>query len=93
MTNTISIARQDLFPEVVKVINEYLTEPITNAIKIEMSQCLFISANKIEPNIEELYRNRFIKDQYDACFITLQTIIDEVGQKDVLEIWRITDIR
>ncbi|CAG8509327.1 5913_t:CDS:2 [Cetraspora pellucida] len=88
MTNTISIARQDLFSEVVKVINEYLTESITNAIKIKISQCLFISVNKIEPNIEELHSkqennqlesNGFIKDQYDACFIILQAIIDEVG--------------
>lgn len=54
-TNTISIAGQDLFPEIVNVINEYLTEPIANAIKIEMSQCLFISAKKIEPTIEELH--------------------------------------
>ncbi|CAG8785257.1 9814_t:CDS:2, partial [Cetraspora pellucida] len=38
-----------------EVINKYLTEPIANAIKIEISQCLFVSANKIEPSIEELY--------------------------------------
>ncbi|CAG8606669.1 4900_t:CDS:1, partial [Scutellospora calospora] len=55
MTNTISIAGQDLFSKVVKVIDEYLIEPITNIIKIEISQCLFISTNKIEPNIEELH--------------------------------------
>ncbi|CAG8484096.1 5659_t:CDS:2 [Cetraspora pellucida] len=92
MTNTISIARQDLFPEVVKVIDEYLTELITNAIKIEMSQCLFISANKIEPNIKELHSeqknnqlesNGFIEDQYDAHLIMLQAIIDEVEWEDV----------
>ncbi|CAG8809532.1 10293_t:CDS:2, partial [Cetraspora pellucida] len=80
-TNTISIARQDLFPKIVNIINEYLTEPIANTIKIKISQCLFISAKKIEPTIEELYSeqennqlvyNGFIKDQFDAYLIMLQ---------------------
>ncbi|CAG8487743.1 10644_t:CDS:2, partial [Scutellospora calospora] len=91
-TNTISIARQDLFFEIIKVTNEYLTKPITNAIKIEISQYLFISANKIEPSIEELYRkqknyqlasNRFLEDQYNVYLIILQTIVDEVEQEEL----------
>ncbi|CAG8653125.1 156_t:CDS:2, partial [Cetraspora pellucida] len=85
--NTISIAGQDLFFKIVKVINEHLTKPITNTIKIEISQCLFISAKKIEPTIEELYSKQknnqlvydgFIKDQYDACLIMLQALINKV---------------
>ncbi|CAB5392640.1 unnamed protein product [Rhizophagus irregularis] len=32
--------------------------------------------------------NGFIEDQRDARFITLQAMIDEVGQDDVLEIWK-----
>ncbi|CAG8746628.1 13364_t:CDS:2, partial [Cetraspora pellucida] len=55
MMNTIPIARQDLFPKIINVIDEYLTEPISNAIKMEMSQCLFVSANEIEPSFEELH--------------------------------------
>ncbi|CAG8697290.1 11075_t:CDS:2, partial [Cetraspora pellucida] len=47
-----------LFPEIVNVINKYLTEPIANAIKIEMLQYLFISAKKIEPIIEELHNEQ-----------------------------------
>ncbi|PKY57310.1 hypothetical protein RhiirA4_478295 [Rhizophagus irregularis] len=35
----------------------------------------------------------FIEDQRDARFITLQAMIDEVGQDDVLEIWKVVDIR
>ncbi|CAB4407290.1 unnamed protein product [Rhizophagus irregularis] len=31
----------------------------------------------------------FIEDQRDARFITLQAMIDEVGQDDVLEIWKV----
>ncbi|CAG8508321.1 494_t:CDS:2, partial [Cetraspora pellucida] len=93
-TNTITIPGQDLFPEITKVIDEYLTEPISNAIKIEMSQCLFISANRIEPNIDELHNKQentqlasdgFIEDKYDAHFITLQALIDEVGWDKILK--------
>ncbi|CAG8678893.1 14198_t:CDS:2, partial [Cetraspora pellucida] len=58
MMNTIPIAGQDLFPEIINVIDEYLTEPISNAIKMEMSQCLFVSANKIEPSFEELHHEQ-----------------------------------
>ncbi|CAG8627943.1 4176_t:CDS:2, partial [Cetraspora pellucida] len=99
MTNTISIARQDLFSKTVKVINEHLTEPITNTIKIEILQCLFISTKKIKSIIEKLYKNNqlvydgFIKNQYDACLIILQALINEIEQEDALEIWKITDIR
>jgi hypothetical protein len=35
----------------------------------------------------------FIEDQYDVRFITLQNMIEEVGQDDVLEIWKVVDIR
>jgi hypothetical protein len=35
----------------------------------------------------------FIEDQHDARFITLQTMIEEVGREEVLEIWKVVDIR
>ena len=39
---------------VTKVFNEYLTKSISNTIKIEMSQCLFVNTNIIESNNDEL---------------------------------------
>ncbi|CAB4425742.1 unnamed protein product [Rhizophagus irregularis] len=73
-----------------------------NTIKTEISQCLFVNAIMIEPNNEELSCEQenpdkasdgFIEDQHDARFITLQTMIEEVGQERVLEIWKVVDIR
>ncbi|PKY62473.1 hypothetical protein RhiirA4_450010, partial [Rhizophagus irregularis] len=101
-TNTTSTSGQDLFPIVTKTLNKYLTDPISNTIKTEISQCLFVNAIMIEPNNEELSCEQenpdkasdgFIEDQHDARFITLQTMIEEVGQERVLEIWKVVDIR
>ncbi|CAB4423407.1 unnamed protein product [Rhizophagus irregularis] len=92
-TNTTSTSGQDLFPIVTKTLNKYLTDPISNTIKTEISQCLFVNAIMIEPNNEELSCKQenpdkasdgFIEDQHDACFITLQTMIEEVGQERVM---------
>ncbi|CAB5381740.1 unnamed protein product [Rhizophagus irregularis] len=89
-TNTTSTSGQDLFPIVTKTLNKYLTDPISNTIKTEISQCLFVNAIMIEPNNEELSCEQenpdkasdgFIEDQHDARFITLQTMIEEVGQE------------
>lgn len=53
-TNTTSMAGEDLFSKVTKVLDKYFTEPINNTIKREMSQCLFVNANIIELNDKEL---------------------------------------
>ncbi|CAB4476018.1 unnamed protein product [Rhizophagus irregularis] len=54
----------------------------------EISQCLFVTANMIELNNEELnceqenphrLSDGFIEDQHDARFITLQAMIEEIG--------------
>ncbi|PKC70804.1 hypothetical protein RhiirA1_454329 [Rhizophagus irregularis] len=59
-------------------------------------------ANMIELNNEELnckqenphkLSDGFIEDQFDAHFITLQAMIEEIGQEEVLEIWKVVDIR
>ncbi|RHZ72158.1 hypothetical protein Glove_245g27 [Diversispora epigaea] len=101
-SNTIFTVGQDLFPTITKVLNKYLTEPINNMIRAEISQCLFVNANMIEPSDEELNREQenfqrmsdgFIEDQYDARFITLQAMIAEVGRDEVLEIWKVVDMR
>ncbi|PKY18415.1 hypothetical protein RhiirB3_383297 [Rhizophagus irregularis] len=93
---------QDLFSIVTKILDKYLTEPINNTIKTEISQYLFVTANMIELNNEELnceqenphkLSDGFIEDQFDAHFITLQAMIEEIGQEEVLEIWKVVDIR
>ncbi|CAB4436448.1 unnamed protein product [Rhizophagus irregularis] len=53
-TNTTFTSGQDLFPRVIKMINKYLTDPISNTIKAEMAECLFVNANIIEPNDKDL---------------------------------------
>ncbi|CAB4394588.1 unnamed protein product [Rhizophagus irregularis] len=77
-TNTSSVAGQDLFPIVTKILDKYyVTEPINNTIKTEISQCLFVTANMIELNNEELnceqenpHRSSdgFIEDQHDRWY-------------------------
>ncbi|CAG8627887.1 13833_t:CDS:2 [Cetraspora pellucida] len=98
---TVPTTGHDLFPEVVDVINKYTTKTINDALKLEMGQCLYIAANKIEPTSEELTReqendkqtyNGFIEDQHDARHITLQAIIDEIGYEDIKEIWKVIDL-
>ena len=54
ITNTTFTFGQNLFLIVTKTLNKYLTKPISNTIKTEMSQCLFVNAIIIEPNNEEL---------------------------------------
>ncbi|CAB4436541.1 unnamed protein product [Rhizophagus irregularis] len=66
------------------MINKYLTDPISNTIKAEMAECLFVNANIIEPNDKDLsceqetpHRSSdgFIENQHNARFITLQTTV------------------
>ncbi|CAB5361963.1 unnamed protein product [Rhizophagus irregularis] len=65
ITNTSSVAEQDLFPIVTKILDKYLTEPINNTIKTEISQYLFVTANMIELNNEELNcEQRWYKNLY-----------------------------
>ncbi|RHZ89158.1 hypothetical protein Glove_18g82 [Diversispora epigaea] len=101
-SNTVSTVGQDLFSTITKVFDKYLTEPIYNIIRAEMSQCLFVNANIINPSDEELNHEQenfqrmsdgFIEDQYDARFITFQTMIEKVGKDEILEIWKVVDIR
>ncbi|CAG8521711.1 431_t:CDS:2 [Diversispora eburnea] len=61
ISNTVSTIGQDLFSEIIKVLNKYLTEPINNIIKTEISQCLFVNVNLIKPSNEEL--NKVEKDK------------------------------
>ncbi|CAB4435966.1 unnamed protein product [Rhizophagus irregularis] len=88
--------------ELADQIDSRLKEEERNTIKTEISQCLFVNAIMIELNNEELSCEQenpdkasdgFIEDQHDARFITLQTMIKEVGQERVLEIWKVVDIR
>ncbi|CAB4490959.1 unnamed protein product [Rhizophagus irregularis] len=54
--------------------------------------------NKVEPNIAEEHldvdeMNGFIEDSYDAKQIRLKSMIAEVGEENVQEVWKITDMR
>ncbi len=44
----------DLFPEIDKVMSNYLTPHILSAEYLEMAQCLYFIANKVEPDIVEV---------------------------------------
>ncbi|CAG8785914.1 15151_t:CDS:2 [Cetraspora pellucida] len=98
---TVSTPGHALFPAVTKNIDKYLTDIINNRIKDEMAESLFLTANQIvitsyklnfEQEIDEETSCEFFEDNYDACQITLQSIIDEVENEKIKEIWKISDI-
>ncbi|CAB5392572.1 unnamed protein product [Rhizophagus irregularis] len=94
----ITTISQDLFPEVDKIMSKYLTPQILSAERVEMAQCLYFVPNKVEPNIAEEdldvdEMNGFIEDSYDAKQIRLKSMIAEVGEENVQEVWKITDMR
>jgi len=51
----ITTVSQDMFPEIDKIMSEYLTPQILSAERIEMAQCLYFSPNKVELNIAEVF--------------------------------------
>ena len=46
----------DLFPNIDKLMSEYLTPYILSAKRLEMAQCLYFIANKIESDITEVIK-------------------------------------
>ncbi|RHZ55099.1 hypothetical protein Glove_420g73 [Diversispora epigaea] len=44
----------DLFPEINKIMSKYLTPHILSAERLEMAQCLYFTANKVELDIVEI---------------------------------------
>jgi len=44
----------DLFPKIDKLMSEYLSPHILSAERLEMAQCLYFIANKVESNITEV---------------------------------------
>ncbi|CAG8461648.1 10225_t:CDS:2 [Scutellospora calospora] len=95
MFATTSTTDNDLFSIVTKNIDKYLTEAVSSIIKDEITQCLFLTANIIEltldefnseQEVEEEISCRFLEDNYDACKITLNAIIDEVRRENIKEI-------
>ncbi|RHZ75463.1 hypothetical protein Glove_213g59 [Diversispora epigaea] len=87
----------DLFPQIDKVMSKYLTLHILSAEYLEMTQCLYFTANKIESNLDEdssiSLADGFIEDLYDFKQILLKSMIAEVGEKNFHEIWKISDMR
>ena len=51
----ITTISQDLFSEVDKIMNKYLTPQILSAERIKMAQCLYFVPSKVEPNIAEIF--------------------------------------
>jgi hypothetical protein len=56
----ITMVSQDLFPEVDKIMTEYLTPQILSAERMEMAQCLYFVPSQVEPNIVEVFSVFFI---------------------------------
>ncbi|CAB4493127.1 unnamed protein product [Rhizophagus irregularis] len=88
---------QDLFPKVDKIMTEYLTPQILSAERMEMAQCLYFVPSQVEPNIvedpEAGVMEGCVEDSYDAKQILLKSIIAEVGEENIQEVWKITDMR
>ncbi|CAG8668959.1 2853_t:CDS:2, partial [Ambispora gerdemannii] len=87
---------RDLFPAIDKVMSEYLTPHILSAERLEMAQCLYFIANKMDNHNEDpgiSVTDGFIEDVYDAKQILLKSMIAEVGERNVREVWKIIDMR
>ncbi|CAB5369717.1 unnamed protein product [Rhizophagus irregularis] len=85
----------DLFPKVNKLLSEYLTPHILSAVRSEIAQCLYFIASKVESNIIKdpgvSITDGCIEDKYDAKQTLLKSMIAEVGEERVCELWKITD--
>ncbi|CAB4483817.1 unnamed protein product [Rhizophagus irregularis] len=92
----ITTVSQDLFPEVDKIMTEYLTPQILSAERMEMAQCLYFVPSQVEPNIvedpEAGVMEGCVEDSYDAKQILLKSMIAEVGEETIQEVWKITDM-
>ncbi|RHZ87422.1 hypothetical protein Glove_35g32 [Diversispora epigaea] len=78
----------DLFPEIDKQMTKYLTPHILSAEQSEMAQCLyFVDFSSLE------VADEFVENLYDAKQILLKSMIAEVGEENIQEVWKITDIR
>ncbi|RHZ52248.1 hypothetical protein Glove_463g37 [Diversispora epigaea] len=77
-------------------MSKYLTPHILSVERLEMAQCLYFTANKVEPDIVEdssvNITDGFIEDLYDSKQILLKSMITEVG-RNFREIWKIADMR
>ncbi|CAB4488668.1 unnamed protein product [Rhizophagus irregularis] len=78
-------------------MTEYLTPQILSAERMEMAQCLYFVPSQVEPNIvedpEAGVMEGCVEDSYDAKQILLKSMIAEVGEENIQEVWKITDMR
>ncbi|PKC12248.1 hypothetical protein RhiirA5_373209 [Rhizophagus irregularis] len=62
-----------------------------------MAQCLYFVPSQVEPNIvedpEAGVMEGCVEDSYDAKQILLKSMIAEVGEETIQEVWKITDMR
>lgn len=64
----ISSVGHDLFPEVDKLMSEYLTPHILSAERSEIAQCLYFIASKVEPDIIEVIEVYFLVEINESFF-------------------------
>lgn len=50
----ITSVSNDLFPEIDKVMSKYLTPHILSAERLEIAQCLYFTASKVELDVIEV---------------------------------------
>ncbi|CAG8787121.1 14900_t:CDS:1, partial [Dentiscutata erythropus] len=89
----------EIFSTIDHILSEYLTPHILFIEHIEMAQCLYFDAILADLTIVELddkdrsVEDRFIENIYDSKQIFLKSMISQVNQANIKEIWQITDKR
>ncbi|CAG8553833.1 6830_t:CDS:2 [Dentiscutata erythropus] len=99
--NNITSVGTEIFPLVDQKISEFLTPQIISAERTEMAQCLYYDATLVDltmihsdnDNEDENVDDKFIEDVYDARQALLKSLITEVDQENIQEIWLLTDKR
>ncbi|CAG8577220.1 8726_t:CDS:2, partial [Racocetra persica] len=82
-------------------MSKYFTSHILSAKCLEMAQYLYFVASHMELDVVKIINedpnfnlaDRFIKDFYDSKKILLKLMITKVGENNIQEVWKITDIR
>ncbi|CAG8451032.1 15957_t:CDS:2 [Racocetra fulgida] len=89
----------EIFPTIDHILSEYLTLHMLSIERIEMAQCLYfdtiladltmVGLDDEDENIED----RFIEDIYNLKQILLKSMISQVNQANIKEIWQIINKR
>ncbi|CAG8635410.1 2863_t:CDS:2, partial [Dentiscutata heterogama] len=101
LTNCIGIISvgSEMFSVISHVMMEYLTPHILSVEYVEMAQCLYFNAIRTGVEIVDSYNkdenvgDKFIEDIYNARQILLNSMVMEVDQTNIKEIWQLMDKR